>query len=89
MIEGACSLVCQYFALMLSPTISIAWLHLHTGRIGSEKDVHAFQEIAKMLNYKIVVEEDLTGKGMCEVMVRADTMVDGSHDSFICFITSH
>ena len=58
-------------------------------RVGSEKDVHAFQEIAKMLNYKIVVEEDLTGKGMCEVMVRVGTMVDGSHDSFICFITSH
>lgn len=59
-------------------------------RDGSENDEIAFKHIAEMLNYTIIpTKSNLKADEMREAMKNAATKVTSSHDSFLCFITSH
>ena len=58
-------------------------------RKGSEMDVQRFRMIAEMFRYDYVVETNLEAEKMRAAIARAADKVEDTHDSFICFITSH
>ena len=58
-------------------------------RKGSEMDVQRFEMIVKMFRYDYTIETNLEAEKMRAAVARAADKVEDSHDSFICFITSH